>query len=76
MHEEHRLTGLESRLGELTREIHSLVGHEFNIDSTKQLADVLYDELKLPVVKTTMKKARSTDAGSLQMLFDQTGHAA
>ena len=37
----------------LEKEIHTLAGHEFNIASLKQLRDVLFDELKLPVQKRT-----------------------
>lgn len=66
---------IQLRLEALSKEIHREVGHEFNIDSTKQLADVLYDELKLPVLKSTAKKARSTDAETLDMLVEQTSHA-
>ncbi|HLQ46232.1 MAG TPA: DNA polymerase, partial [Planctomycetaceae bacterium] len=48
------------RLGELIAEIHQLAGHEFNIDSPKQLAKVLFDELSLPVLKK-IKTGPSTD---------------
>ncbi len=65
---------LAARLHELTRQIHKEVGHAFNIDSTKQLAAVLFDELKLPVVKSTQKKARSTDAETLASLAASTQH--
>jgi DNA polymerase-1 len=41
-------------------EIHHLAGHEFNIGSPKQLAEVLFNELKLPVLKRT-KTGPSTD---------------
>ena len=39
--------------GELEQEIYELAGHEFNIGSPKQLQQVLFDELKLPVLKKT-----------------------
>ncbi len=58
---------LADRLAELTRQIHQAAGHEFNIDSTKQLAAVLFDELKLPVIKRT-KTGLSTDAETLENL--------
>ncbi|GMU23609.1 MAG: DNA polymerase I [Phycisphaerae bacterium] len=64
---------LEGRLGELREMIHQEVGHEFNIDSTRQLAGVLFDELKLPVIKKTAT-GRSTDAESLATLAWQTNH--
>ena len=47
--------------------IYELAGREFNIGSTKQLADVLFEELKLPVVKKT-KTGYSTDAEVLERL--------
>src|SRR5690606_5552479 len=40
----------------------------------KQLADVLFDELGLRIVKRT-KTARSTDAETLETLAYETGHA-
>ncbi len=64
---------LEARLQELTREIHHAAGRTFNIDSTKQLATVLFDELKLPVRKKT-KTGRSTDAETLEQLAFETDH--
>jgi len=48
-------------------EIHRLAGFEFNIGSTKQLGDVLFDKLGLPVVKKT-KTGYSTDAEVLEKL--------
>jgi len=64
---------LAARLQELTERIHAAVGHPFNIDSTKQLADVLFDELGLRIVKRT-RTARSTDAETLETLAYETGH--
>jgi DNA polymerase-1 len=58
---------LAARLAEYEREIHSLAGHEFNIGSTKQLAAVLFEELKLPVYKRT-KTGYSTDSDVLERL--------
>ena len=55
------------RLAELETEIHELAGHEFNVKSNKQLQAVLFDELKLPVVKRT-KTGPSTDAEVLEKL--------
>jgi DNA polymerase I len=65
---------LAERLEELTREIHAAAGHGFNIDSTQQLAGVLFDELQLPVVRKT-KTGRSTDAETLETLAHTTTHA-
>ena len=61
---------LGERLGEVERSIHELMGHAFNIASPKQLADVLYDELRLPHVRKT-KSGRSTDAASLDTLRER-----
>ncbi len=58
---------LADRLRELTREIFGYAGHQFNIDSPKQLACVLFDELNLPVRKKT-KTGRSTDVSVLEEL--------
>lgn len=56
-----------SRLEELVREIHKSAGREFNIDSPKQLAKVLFEDLKLPVQKRT-KTGASTDQEVLERL--------
>jgi DNA polymerase-1 len=56
-----------TRKAEIERRIYELAGHEFNIGSTKQLADVLFEELKLPVIKKT-KTGYSTDAEVLERL--------
>ena len=47
--------------------IHALAGHEFNIDSTRQLATVLFEELGLPVIKRN-KTGYSTDSEVLERL--------
>lgn len=58
---------LKTRLKELEQEIYKSVGHEFNINSPKQLQEILFDELQLPVIKKT-KTGRSTDEETLQEL--------
>ncbi|PIP19961.1 MAG: DNA polymerase I [Candidatus Omnitrophica bacterium CG23_combo_of_CG06-09_8_20_14_all_41_10] len=58
---------LEKRLNKLTRAIYDLSGSEFNINSPKQLRVVLFDNLKLPVVKKT-KTGPSTDEEVLNRL--------
>ena len=57
----------ETRKAEFEKNIYVLAGHEFNIGSTKQLAEVLFEELKLPVIKKT-KTGYSTDAEVLERL--------
>ncbi len=64
---------LEKQLETLTHEIHEQVGYPFNIDSTKQLAEALFDHLELPVVRKT-KTGRSTDAETLDTLAAQSDH--
>lgn len=56
-----------ARKAEIEARIYALAGHEFNIGSTKQLADVLFEELKLPVIKKN-KTGYSTDAEVLERL--------
>jgi len=56
-----------SRMAELERQIHDLAGEPFNVDSTKQLAHILFEKLGLPPVKKT-KTGYSTDASVLSRL--------
>src|ERR1044071_9670078 len=64
-----REIGLEvgTQLAALESEIHALAGLTFNINSPKQLADVLFGKLSLPVVRKT-KTGPSTDADTLEEL--------
>ncbi len=55
------------RLEQLVGEIHDLAGREFNIDSPKQLSQILFNELKLPVLKKT-KTGASTSQDVLEKL--------
>ena len=59
------------RLHELAEEIYSLAGLTFNINSTKQLADVLFGKLQLTPTKKTPKGAPSTDAEALEGLAEE-----
>ncbi|MGE5561492.1 MAG: DNA polymerase I [Chloroflexota bacterium] len=56
-----------ARLVELTADIYRLAGGEFNINSTKQLGEILFVKLGLPAVKKT-KTGFSTDAEVLEAL--------
>ncbi|OPX90558.1 MAG: DNA polymerase I [Pelotomaculum sp. PtaB.Bin104] len=58
---------LGRQLVELEGEIYRLAGQNFNINSPKQLGRVLFEDLKLPVIKKT-KTGYSTDAGVLEEL--------
>ena len=54
------------------QEIYAEAGQEFNINSNPQLREILFDKLKLPVLKRT-STGPSTDASVLQQLADE-GH--
>jgi DNA polymerase-1 len=62
---------LRSRLGRLESSIHEAAGGPFNVNSTLQLRDILYDRLELPVLKKTPKGAPSTDATVLAKLRNE-----
>jgi len=55
------------RLARLEQEIYQLADRRFNIDSPKQLAELLFEDLGLPIVKRT-KTGPSTDVEALQQL--------
>ncbi len=59
---------LGQRIEELEREAYDLAGQEFNLSSPKQLAEILFDKLKIPVGKKTAKGAASTREEVLQDL--------
>ena len=58
-------------LEKLTKEIYEICGEEFNINSSKQLAEILYKKLKLPITKKT-RTGLSTDAGALRAIYDKS----
>jgi len=58
------------RLLALEGEIHQLAGQPFNIQSPKQIAEILFGQLELPVVKKTPSGAPSTDEEVLQKLAE------
>lgn len=55
-------------LKELESKVHSLAGAEFNLSSPKQLQEILYDKLSLPILKKTPKGQPSTAESVLQRL--------
>jgi len=60
---------VEQELTRLMKEVFEIAGGEFNIGSPKQLAEVLFDKLKLPVLKRTgTSKAPSTAVEVLEEL--------
>lgn len=58
---------LHAKIGDLAQAIYEDVGHRFNLNSTQQLADVLFKELNLPGGRRT-KMGYSTDAATLEEL--------
>jgi DNA polymerase I len=61
----------DEKISKLIEKIYELSGYDdFNINSTKQLGDVLFERLKLPVQKKT-KTGYSTDVEVLEKLIDK-----
>jgi len=60
-------TELAEQIQRIERDIYELAGVEFNIGSPKQLGEILFDKLGLPVIKKT-KTGYSTDAEVLEKL--------
>ena len=58
---------LTSKLENITKIIYEMAGEEFNINSTKQLGEILFEKMKLPVIKKT-KSGYSTDVDVLEKL--------
>lgn len=58
---------MERKLAKLAAKIYGLAGEEFNINSPKQLAPILFEKLRLPIVKRT-KTGLSTDEEVLRKL--------
>ncbi len=58
---------LKEQLETKTKIIYEMAGEEFNINSTKQLGEILFEKMKLPVIKKT-KSGYSTDVDVLEKL--------
>lgn len=58
---------LKKQLEIKTKMIYEMAGEEFNINSTKQLGEILFEKMKLPVIKKT-KSGYSTDVDVLEKL--------
>ncbi len=58
---------LTEKLANITKIIYEMAGEEFNINSTKQLGEILFEKMKLPVIKKT-KSGYSTDVDVLEKL--------
>ena len=61
---------IKEKIENLTKDIYELSGEQFNINSTKQLGEVLFEKLKLPVVKKN-KSGYSTDVDVLEKLREE-----
>jgi DNA polymerase-1 len=61
---------LREQISAVTSRIYSLAGQEFNINSPKQLGEILFDKLRLPAGKKT-KTGYSTNAETLERLKDE-----
>lgn len=58
---------LKAGIESLTKEIYNLAGEEFNINSTQQLGNILFEKLNLTTSKKT-KKGYSTDVDALEKI--------
>ncbi len=61
---------LDQEILTLKKEVYFLAGEEFNLSSTKQLRDILFNKKKLPVIKKTPGGEASTDESVLQKLAE------
>ncbi|MCS6944388.1 MAG: DNA polymerase I, partial [Sutterellaceae bacterium] len=59
---------LAQRMAELEAKAHALAGERFNLGSPKQIGEILFEKLKLPVSKRTASGAPSTDEEVLEKL--------
>ena len=61
---------LGQRIIELENEAYAIAGQPFNLSSPKQLGEIFFDKLAMPVVKKTATGARSTDEEVLEKLAE------
>ena len=61
---------LGARIAELEAKAHELAEQPFNLGSPKQIGEIFFEKLKLPVVKKTPSRAPSTDEEVLQKLAE------
>ena len=64
-------TELGLKIDELSKTAFEMAGEEFNMDSPKQLVEILYNKLELPVLKKTPKGQPSTNEDTLQRLAEE-----
>ena len=61
---------LSKRLNQIEKNIYKISGRQFNISSPKQIQEIFYDELKLPVLKKTPKGQPSTNEDVMTQLAE------
>ncbi|KNH09304.1 DNA polymerase I [Candidatus Burkholderia brachyanthoides] len=61
---------IAKRLIDLQKQVYELAGGEFNLGSPKQIGQIFFENLKLPIVKKTPSGAPSTDEEVLQKLAE------
>ncbi len=61
---------LQKKVAEFEAQIFEIAEEQFNLASPKQLSQILYEKLKLPVLKKSVR-GPSTDAETLEMLLEQ-----
>jgi DNA polymerase-1 len=65
----------ENRIKKLEIEIFELAGKDFNVNSPQQLSTILFDDMKLPILRRSKEtKAPSTDKEVLINLWSETGN--
>ena len=62
---------LSKKIDELSSQAFKIAGEEFNLDSPKQLLEILYEKQGLPVLKKTPKGQPSTNEDTLQRLSEE-----
>ena len=62
---------LSKKINELSKQAFEIAGEEFNLDSPKQLLEILYEKQGLPVLKKTPKGQPSTNEDTLQRLSEE-----
>ncbi|MFL2690090.1 MAG: DNA polymerase I [Gammaproteobacteria bacterium] len=62
---------LSKKIDKLSDQAYKIAGEEFNLDSPKQLLEILYEKLGLPILKKTPKGQPSTNESTLQRLSEE-----
>lgn len=65
---EEKSVEMEKQISETEKNIYTLAGETFNINSPKQLAEILFDKLNLPIIKNTRTKTKSGISTNAEVL--------